>query len=67
MEKTYSVEDVKRILGIGNAKAYALFKSSDFRSFKVGNSYRIFEKDFIDWIEQNIEHERRKSLLLERC
>jgi predicted DNA-binding transcriptional regulator AlpA len=64
MERVLTVNDVKKHFKIGNDKAYEKFNSNDFPSFKLGNSYRVLEKDLCEWIEQKkaLEHRRMQNI-----
>ena len=64
MERVLTVSDVKKHFKIGNDKAYEMFNSNDFPSFKLGNSYRVLEKDLYEWIEQKkaLEHRRMRNI-----
>lgn len=46
---TYTVEDIKAILGIGRDAAYSLIRSNVFRSVKVGRSILIVKRSFDEW------------------
>lgn len=48
----FSASDVKKILKIGNDTVYAIFKSKDFPSFKVGKAYKVRKEDFIKWLDE---------------
>ncbi len=48
--RMYQTEDVRKIMKIGRDKAYALLKSKDFPSIKIGRNYYILEDDFLQWI-----------------
>ena len=50
--KTYRVEDIARILGIGRSPAYNLVKAGHFRTIRIGSSIRISRKSFDEWLEQ---------------
>ena len=50
--KTYRVEDIARILGIGRSSAYNLVKPGHFRTIRIGSSIRISSKSFDEWLEQ---------------
>ena len=50
--KTYRVEDIARILGIGRSSAYNLVKAGHFRTIRIGSSIRISRKSFDEWLEQ---------------
>ncbi len=50
--KTYRVEDIAKILGIGRSSAYNLVKAGHFRTIRIGSSIRISRKSFDEWLEQ---------------
>lgn len=52
MEKQffYSVEDVRKILGIGKAKSYALMKSNGFPAIKLSGTYKVSVDLFDKWV-----------------
>ena len=52
VSKTYRVEDIARILGIGRSSAYNLVKAGHFRTIRIGSSIRISRKSFDEWLEQ---------------
>lgn len=52
-KRTYTVEDVKKILCIGKNKAYALAKEGHFKTVTIGNSIRISKKSFDAWLDEN--------------
>lgn len=45
-----TVDDVKRLLKIGNDKAYKLFRQEDFPSFKIEGTNYILEDKFYEWL-----------------
>lgn len=49
--KTYRVDDVARILGIGRSSAYNLVKEGHFKVVRIGSSIRISRKSFDEWLE----------------
>ena len=50
-KRTYTVEEIARILGIGRTSAYILVKEGHFKSVKIGNAIRISKKSFDDWLD----------------
>jgi len=48
---TLTVADVKKLLHIGNDKAYALFKQKSFPSFQFDGKYLVLKTDFEKWLE----------------
>ena len=55
--RTYTVNDIAAILGIGRATAYKLANSGEFQTIRIGNMIRISRKSFEDWLgmEENEE------------
>ena len=48
--RTYTVEDIAVILGIGRSSAYKLAKSGSFKIIRIGNMIRISKKSFEEWL-----------------
>ena len=48
--RTYTVEDIAVILGIGKSSAYKLANSGEFQTIRIGNMIRISRKSFEDWL-----------------
>ena len=48
--RTYTVEDIAAILGIGKSSAYKLANSGAFKTIRIGNMIRISRKSFEDWL-----------------
>ena len=48
--RTYTVNDIAAILGIGRATAYKLANSGTFKTIRIGNMIRISRKSFEDWL-----------------
>ena len=46
--RTYTVNDIAAILGIGHATAYTLANSGLFKTIRIGNMIRISRKSFED-------------------
>ena len=48
--RTYTVNDIAAILGIGRATAYKLANSGLFKTIRIGNMIRISRKSFEEWL-----------------
>lgn len=48
----YTPLEVKDILKISESKAYQLFRSEEFPSFRFGRNLRVTQKDFNKWLNQ---------------
>ena len=44
--RTYTVEDIAKILNIGRTSAYNLVKEGYFRVVRIGNTLKISQKSF---------------------
>ena len=55
--RTYTVEDIAAILGIGKSSANKLANSGEFQTIRIGNMIRISRNSFEDWLgmEENEE------------
>ena len=49
--RTYTVNDVARILGVSRAQAYRLVQEDLFKSVRIGNAIRISKRSFDHWLE----------------
>ena len=49
--RTYTVNDIVAIPGIGRAAAYKLANSGLFKTIRIGNMIRISRKSFEDWLK----------------
>ncbi|MGM9600158.1 MAG: helix-turn-helix domain-containing protein [Faecousia sp.] len=49
--RTYTVNDIAAILGIGRTLAYKLANSGLFKTIHIGNMIRISRKSFEDWLK----------------
>ena len=49
--RTYTVNDIAAILGIGRATAYKLANAGAFKTIRIGNMIRISRKSFEDWLK----------------
>ncbi len=50
-KRTYTVQEVATILGIGRTATYKLIKEERFRYARIGNSIRVLKKSFDAWME----------------
>lgn len=58
-KRTYLVEEIAAILGIGRTSAYKLVKEEHFKTVRIGNAIRISRKSFDEWLDsQNNEGEK---------
>ena len=58
--RTYTVNDIAAILGIGRASAYKLASSGLFKTIRIGNMIRISRKSFEDWLKMEEINESNK-------
>jgi excisionase family DNA binding protein len=49
--RTYLVEEIAVILGIGRSSAYKLVKEGKFKTVSIGNAIRISKKSFDEWLD----------------
>ena len=49
--RTYTVEEVAQILGIGRTSAYLLVKGGHFKIVRIGNDIRISKRSFDEWLD----------------
>ena len=49
--RTYTVEEIARILGIGRTSAYILVKEGHFKIVRIGNAIRISKRSFDEWLD----------------
>ena len=50
-KRTYTVEEIAKILEIGKSSAYELVKQGLFRTVKIGTAIRVSKKSFDDWLD----------------
>ena len=50
-KRTYTVEEVAHILGIGRNSAYILVKEGHFKIVRIGNAIRISKRSFDEWLD----------------
>ena len=49
--RTYTVNEIARILGVSRAQAYRLVQEDLFKSVRIGNAIRISKLSFDKWLE----------------
>ncbi len=55
VRRTYLVEEIADILGIGRSSAYELVRQGHFKIVRIGTAIRISKKSFDEWLDsQNI-------------
>ena len=50
--RTYTVEDIAKMLNIGRTSAYNLTKEGHFKIVHIGNTIRISKKSFDEWLDK---------------
>lgn len=53
-KKTYTVQEIMKILGIGKNAAYQLVGQNKFKSVRIGSSIRISKESFDKWLNDNL-------------
>lgn len=52
-KRTYTVQEVKEILGISRPSVYNLLKKNEIRWVRLdGGKYRISKRSFDDWLDK---------------
>ena len=51
-KRTYTVNEIQDILGIGRSAAYNLVKENHFHSVRIGGTIRISKKSFDTWLDR---------------
>ena len=49
--RTYTVNEIARILGVSRTQAYRLVQEGLFKSVRIGNAIRISKRSFDAWLE----------------
>jgi len=49
--RTYLVDEIAAILGIGRTSAYKLVKEGNFKTVRIGSAIRISKKSFDEWLD----------------
>ena len=50
-KRTYTVDEIQDILGIGRTSTYRLISRGVFRSVRIGKNIRISRKSFDEWLD----------------
>ncbi len=50
-KRTYTVEEIAKILNIGRTSAYALIKEGHFSIMRIGSTIRVSKKSFDEWLD----------------
>lgn len=50
-KRTYSVEEVRAILGISRRKVYELCNSNSFKVLRIGRTLRVSKASFDFWLD----------------
>ena len=62
--RTYTVEDIAHILGIGRTSAYLLVKEGHFKIVRIGNAIRISKRSFDEWLESLDMWQKKGSIAM---
>ena len=49
--RTYTVNDMVKMMNIGRTTAYNLTKEGHFKIIRIGNAIRISKKSFDEWLD----------------
>ncbi len=49
--RTYTVDEIAHMLGIGRTSAYILVKEGHFKTVRIGNAIRISKRSFDEWLD----------------
>ena len=49
--RTYTIDDIAKMLNIGRTSAYNLTKEGHFKIIRVSNAFRISKKSFDEWLD----------------
>lgn len=49
--RTYTVNEIARILGVSRTRAYYLVQEDLFKSVRIGSAIRISKRSFDHWLE----------------
>ena len=52
VKRTYTVDEISEILGIGRTAAYRLVHSGEFKIVRVGTAIRISKESFDAWLDK---------------
>lgn len=59
--RTYTVDDIAQILGIGRTSAYILVKEGHFKIVRIGNAIRISKRSFDEWLDSSTCDPRKEE------
>ncbi len=51
-KRTYTVDEIARILNIGRTTAYSLVKEGHFKIVRIGSAIRISKQSFDEWLDR---------------
>ena len=51
-KRTYTVEEIAKLLSIGKTTAYALVKEDHFKIVRIGSAIRISKQSFDEWLDR---------------
>lgn len=51
-KRTYTVDEISEILGIGRTAAYRLVHSGGFKVVRIGTAIRISKESFDAWLDK---------------
>ena len=51
-KRTYTVEEIAKLLNIGRTTAYALVKEGHFKIVRIGSAIRISKQSFDEWLDR---------------
>lgn len=52
VKRTYTVDEISEILGIGRTAAYRLVHSGGFKVVRIGTAIRISKESFDAWLDK---------------
>lgn len=52
VKRTYTVDEISDILGIGRTAAYRLVHSGEFKVVRIGTAIRISKESFDAWLDK---------------
>ena len=53
-KRTYSVQEIMKILNIGKNSAYKLVSSNVFKTIRIGKTIRVSKVSFDNWLNSQI-------------
>ncbi|MBQ7892282.1 MAG: helix-turn-helix domain-containing protein [Erysipelotrichaceae bacterium] len=53
-KRTYSVQEIMKILNIGKNSAYKLVASNAFKTIRIGKTIRVSKVSFDNWLNSQI-------------